>query len=350
MLKKLTVTIIVFLIVVTGYAQPPIPGVIYPDFTTSPATISAGSAVLFNASVNGNSTPVRYFWNFGDGNTANTAATDVYHIFNTAGNYTIYLKAYTGYGDSGVIIRTLMVSPTASSPVTASFTYASPVYANSPVQFVDNSSTSSGVLSAYTWTIGPSVAATQNFVFSFPAYGTYEVVHGVSNNNGQQASVTKLVTVLPSAPIEQDVCSGENKFLLCYNQASVYQWQVSTDSGNSYQDITDADFYYSFTKTNGLLLNYTASSFNGNWYRCMADAVPGTVYKIRIGNQFTGIADSTWENPANWSCGVLPDEYTDVVINSGTVTVNSNASCRTLRVSTGASVIVTPGFTLNIAH
>jgi hypothetical protein len=150
--------------------------------------------------------------------------------------------------------------------------------------------------------------------------------------------------------ITQQECSDENKFLFCYNQANNYQWQVSTDSGASFQDIADTDYYYSFAKTNGLLINYIPSAFYGNQYRCMADNVAGTVYKVEIRNQFTGIVDNTWENPGNWSCGLLPDGNTDVVISSGTVVLNSDASCRSLTVSPAANFTVSPGFTLTITH
>jgi hypothetical protein len=67
-------------------------------------------------------------------------------------------------------------------------------------------------------------------------------------------------------------------------------------------------------------------------------------------NNWTGAVSTAWENPGNWSCGVVANATTDVVINSGTVIVNSNAVCRSLRVSPGVNFIVNTGFILTIVH
>ena len=60
--------------------------------------------------------------------------------------------------------------------------------------------------------------------------------------------------------------------------------------------------------------------------------------------------DSSWENPANWSCGELPDENTDVIINNGTVIVNSNPEIRSLTLGTSANFTVNPNFIFTINH
>jgi len=39
-----------------------------------------------------------------------------------------------------------------------------------------------------------------------------------------------------------------------------------------------------------------------------------------------------------------------VVVNSGTITVNSNATCRSIKVTVGAAVNVTPGFSLTVVN
>lgn len=56
-----------------------------------------------------------------------------------------------------------------------------------------------------------------------------------------------------------------------------------------------------------------------------------------------------WENPGNWSCGTVPDLFTDVVIGSGaTVVINSNVSIATLSINPGASFTVNSPFTLTL--
>jgi len=55
------------------------------------------------------------------------------------------------------------------------------------------------------------------------------------------------------------------------------------------------------------------------------------------------------ENPANWSCGLVPDMYTDVIINSGsTVVINSNVTVATMQVATSAVFTVNTGFTVTL--
>ena len=354
MLRKFTTAIIAFFIITITNAQPPVPGVIYVDFSWTPNAVDQSTTVTFTATVNGNTGPVQYRWDFGDGTQAVDPDTQLRHVYLSAGTYTVSLKAFAGYGDSSdAVIKTLVVSAPANNTVTANFTYgSSPIYENTAVQFIDNSSTTSGIITGYLWSLdgGNTFTATQNFTYTFNGYGQYEVTHKVNNSTGTQASITKLITVLPSHTLTQQVCAEESKFLYCYNQATSYQWQVSADSGASFQDIAEDNTSYSFTKTNSLLLNYTASSLYGSLYRCRADATIGTVYKVEIKNEFTGSIDNTWENPGNWSCGVLPDANTDVVISSGTVTLSSDASCRTLTVSPGAIFTISTGFTLTVAH
>jgi hypothetical protein len=46
----------------------------------------------------------------------------------------------------------------------------------------------------------------------------------------------------------------------------------------------------------------------------------------------------------------VPDSFTDVFILSGTIVLNSNTTIRSLRLSTGANLVVNPGVTLTILH
>ena len=57
-----------------------------------------------------------------------------------------------------------------------------------------------------------------------------------------------------------------------------------------------------------------------------------------------------WENPANWSCGKLPDENTDVIITSGNIVLNTDVTIRSLKLSPQASFTVNSGHKLIIAN
>ncbi len=68
-------------------------------------------------------------------------------------------------------------------------------------------------------------------------------------------------------------------------------------------------------------------------------------------NNWEGLVSNAWENPANWSCGTVPDANTIVNINPGKPNypvVNSIATCKALNSFTGASITINTGFRLDI--
>ena len=130
--------------------------------------------------------------------------------------------------------------------------------------------------------------------------------------------------------------------------AASYQWQVSTDNGATFTNISD-NANYNGTATIALQLATIPSSWTGYQYRCVADGLETETFTIRFYNTWTGAINNQWENPGNWSCGTVPDIYTDVVVNPGaTIVVNSNVSIATLSVGTGASFTVNAPFTITL--
>jgi len=67
-------------------------------------------------------------------------------------------------------------------------------------------------------------------------------------------------------------------------------------------------------------------------------------------NNWVGSSDNVWENPINWSCGFIPDSLSNVVINSGTVILNSNVTVNSLKVNPSAVLTVNSGFNLIVLH
>ena len=131
-----------------------------------------------------------------------------------------------------------------------------------------------------------------------------------------------------------------------------YQWQV--DAGNGYINVVDSSIYSGAT-TSTLTFSASPTSLYGYSYRCIVSDSIGsnmtTPQTLKFSAVWTGTSNNLWENFANWNCGVLPDENTDVVINSGMAiypVVNSNASVRSLTLEPSATIIVGIGYTLNI--
>ena len=129
--------------------------------------------------------------------------------------------------------------------------------------------------------------------------------------------------------------------------AASYQWQV--DMGTGYSDIND-NANYTGTATLALELINTPSSWYGYKYRCVFDGHNSSEYMLKFFDTWTGAVSNVWEDPLNWSCGAVPDEYTDVVINTGSVQINSDVTVRTITVSAGATVNVSSGYTLTVLH
>jgi hypothetical protein len=150
-----------------------------------------------------------------------------------------------------------------------------------------------------------------------------------------------------SGPISVVNCASGNNSITSNVTGSTYQWQ--SDTGSGFTNISDNSNY---TGTNSLTLqiNNIPSAWNGYLYRCLVDAGNSQTFHLRILNNWMITGNSTWENPANWNCGIIPDANSDVVISSGTVVVSANTTVRTLTVAPGVSFTVAPGILLTITH
>ena len=152
------------------------------------------------------------------------------------------------------------------------------------------------------------------------------------------------------------VCSGTTSTSYIATVPSAgnsYQWQVNNGSG--YTNITNSTSYSGAT-TDTLILNNLSTSMAGYKYKCIVSnngtAIPYTpVYTLSFQSTWTGTVSTAWENAANWSCGILPDSNTDVLVNTGAPNypvVNSNAVCHTITVSPTASLIINNNYKLDI--
>lgn len=150
-------------------------------------------------------------------------------------------------------------------------------------------------------------------------------------------------------PIEIVLCPPlGNTTLSAGISGASYQWQVSTDSIN-FTNLVNSSNYIGVNSPS-LGLNNLPSSNYGNFYRCVVDGINCDIFKIKFRNVWLSNSYGTWGEWGKWSCNDLPDQYTDVVIAGGQVTINSNVTVNTLTVLPGASVIVSPGYNLIILH
>lgn len=141
------------------------------------------------------------------------------------------------------------------------------------------------------------------------------------------------------------LCPGGSATIVSNLSGSSYQWQAGT--GSSFSNLSNGG-NYNGTNTNTLQLSGLPSSLSGLQFRCVVDGAISNTTVLRFSNSWTGAVDSDWNKAGNWSCGSVPDQYTDVVINSGSIVVNSNATCRTLTINPSVSLTVTSGHTLTV--
>jgi hypothetical protein len=144
------------------------------------------------------------------------------------------------------------------------------------------------------------------------------------------------------------LCSGATTTNLTADKtSSSYSWQINSGSGFTPLSI---GANYTGTQTATLTITNLPASFNGNLYRCAyADLTVSKTFLLQVANVWTGAVNNQWEIAGNWSCNKVPDANTDVIINNGTVTVNSTtAVCRTLKTRVPANISVGPAFKLTV--
>jgi len=188
--------------------------------------------------------------------------------------------------------------------------------------------------------INPTQITASVTVSSTANAGTYTLT--VTNPDGQSSSTAFVYA--GGCPVE--ICSGVA--ITSNITGTNYQWQLSTD-GVIFSNISNNSFYNG-TDSLTLHFNNAPSSWYGYQYRCVVDGNYSNSYTLKFSNYWTGALNSTWENPGNWSCGTLPDANTDVVINSGTVIVNSNPTIRSLSLAPSVNFDVNSGFKLTVNH
>lgn len=201
------------------------------------------------------------------------------------------------------------------------------------------------------WERDTSIVTTNALYAIYMVDSAYGFVGG-ENGTLLQYIRKDTTTVIITPPVNRICENGSTYF--SYNPAGsgyTYQWQV--DTGNGFENLTD-DTLYSGSLSDTLRIAILHPELYGYLYRCIAslegvDSV-SIIKELIFVNEWIGNQDSTWENPANWSCGSLPGRNTDVKINSGTVVLSSAAAIRSLTAQPGVHISIADGGGLEILH
>jgi PKD repeat protein len=179
------------------------------SFVFSPTNPAVDEEVYFNASDSSDpdGTIVGYEWDFGD-NSSGSGRT-VTHRYAGSGTYTVYLRVTDNSGNTGSTSRTVTVS--GSQSPTAAFTHSpsSPQVSETVYFNASQSSDPDGTITSYQWDFGDgSSGSGVTITHSYTGAGTYTVLLTVTDDTGNQASVSKTVTVSDnSAPTASFVYS-----------------------------------------------------------------------------------------------------------------------------------------------
>jgi hypothetical protein len=149
-------------------------------------------------------------------------------------------------------------------------------------------------------------------------------------------------------PRSVNICPNTNVVLPANIQGTAFQWQM--DAGTGFSNIADDQ---KFSGTNGY--NLTIGNIPSNWlkrkFRCIVNGKTGEPYFLEFTNNWISNTSTDWNNPANWSCGVVPDGNVSVVISIWkSVFVNQNGACRSLKIDQYATFTIAPGIQLLITN
>jgi hypothetical protein len=143
------------------------------------------------------------------------------------------------------------------------------------------------------------------------------------------------------------LCANGNVNITNAVTGATYQWQQ--DAGSGFVNISNNANFNGVTAQT-LQLTAIPSSWYGYKFRCVVNGVPGNITTLQFSNTWTGAVSNAWENPANWSCGSVPDSFTDVILNSGSMVINASTTIRSLEIQAGVNLTVGVGVTLTILH
>jgi hypothetical protein len=262
-----------------------------PTITTQPTSqsVTAGASVTFSVSASGNPTPT-YQWQKGGANIAG-ATSSALSLSNVqsadAGSYTAVATNSAGSVSSSAATLTVTAAPPANTAPTITAQPASlTVAAGSSATF---SVTATGnPAPTYQWKKGATAisgATNASYTIASVVTGdaaTYTVVAtnsaGSVTSSGATLTVSSGATGGPalSAPLAaQTVTTGHAVSYTAQSVTGTYQWQVSSDSGATWSNLSNNGTYSGATART-LTVTGADSTMNGYLFRYLATDSTGT--------------------------------------------------------------------------
>lgn len=166
------------------------------NFTYSPAYPFAGETVTFNASASApnGGTIISYFWNFGDGMTANVTSEITTHVYLSFGNYTVMLTVKDSEGLTNSCSKVIAVIDYPTADFTYSLIY--PIAGETVTFDASTSTPNGGTIVSYFWDFGDGTNATELVTSHiYDTFGTYTVTLKIVDSEELANSTSKPINV-----------------------------------------------------------------------------------------------------------------------------------------------------------
>jgi len=177
--------------------------------------------------------------------------------------------------------------------------------------------------------------------------------------------VYTLPPVFTTQPSNALACSGTAiSFSIVATDAVSYQWQLSTNNGSTWSNVTNGGIYTNVTlptlniSNNATLANTifrcVATGSGGSTNSNSASVVlnPTSTPPVSGTITWTGAVSTDWNSPCNWSPASVPTAANEVIINNVAndpiVNVGTTASTGYLILNSGSILVVNAGATLNV--
>ena len=182
----------------------------------------------------------------------------------------------------------------------------------------------------------------------------------VKNANGCTSSPAISFAISVNEPISITTQPSSTSFCLGSNSSislsatgtlPTYQWQVSANGiGGTYTNLSNSGIYSGVTSSS-LNLTVPPIGLNSNFYRVSVNGTCGSAtsnpLSLKLSNVWIGNISTNWNDPNNWSAGILPSTICSNVL------IPNQINQPTLSSSPDAvidSLIIDPGATLTVAN
>lgn len=211
------------------------------------STLCENQQVTFtDESTSADGTIVSWLWDFGDGQTSNTASPN--HTFSSAGIYNVKLTVTTQYGCTNTLIKNIKIG---AVPI-VEFEMPELCLTDARAVFINKSKVLDNSTLTYAWNFGdhlatasrPNTSTAVNGQHVYTAIGIYEVALTVSSAQGCVAVLKKQFRVNGSVPKAAFEVANQNN--LCSSAPVEIVDKATVDFG----EITKIEWYFDFANKN----------------------------------------------------------------------------------------------------